>query len=179
MLLPTSLTARSQHPDADSPARYCSVEYQKAHRPARKFHCGLVKMAHEKLAREELTLRNHNHDDFDVPANPFDSCVGNFWKWTPTRSYMRARHHLVTHQLKIRTGEAVDAALASLPDMLRLCRGDNMGVRSQIPALYLRLGRNQDAFDFLKWYADQSDDCYWGEMVLPNGADTLDPIDFD
>lgn len=94
---------------------------------------------------------------------------------------MEARHELVVNQLNIRTGEAVEAALGNLLDMLRLCRGDNLGVRSQIPALYLRLGRDQEAFDFLKWYADKSLDYDWGDMGLPfldvKGADPLDPID--
>lgn len=65
---------------------------------------------------------------------------------------MSARLDLMTAILNLRNGEAVEAALARGLDMLRLCRGDNQGVRSKMPALYLRLGRDQDAFDFLKWY---------------------------
>lgn len=161
--------------------QYCSVDHQKAHGPAHKFYCGLIKKAHEKLAREETALRNHTQDDMIMPANPFESCVGHFWGVFPTRSYMRARYDLVVNQLNIRTGEAVEAALANFLDMMRLCRGDNMGIRSQIPALYLRLGRDQDAFDFLKWYADVPGDYDWGDTDLPflnvKGADALEPID--
>ncbi|KAH7245647.1 hypothetical protein BKA59DRAFT_476077 [Fusarium tricinctum] len=52
--------------------------------------------------------------------------------------------------------------------MLRLCRGDNMGVRSQVPALYLRLGRDQDAYDFIKWYCVKGGSSYdWRDMSLP------------
>ncbi|KAJ9144361.1 hypothetical protein NKR19_g6465 [Coniochaeta hoffmannii] len=65
---------------------------------------------------------------------------------------MSARNDLMTALLNIHTGEAIDADLAHGLDMLRLCRGDNLGVRDKISALYLRLGRDQDAFDFLKWY---------------------------
>lgn len=100
--------------------QYCSVDHQKAYRPAHKFYCGLIKKAHEKLAREEMALRNHTHDDDAMPANPFESCVGDFWLVFPTRSYMSARYDLVK-QLNICTGEAVEAALANLLDMLRAC----------------------------------------------------------
>lgn len=96
---------------------------------------------------------------------------------------MSARYDVVTNQLNIRTGEAVEAALANLLDMLRLCRGDNMGVRSGIPALYLRLGRDQEAFDFLKWYADASPDFDWDDVEKPmldvKGADAFAPVEVE
>lgn len=119
----------------------------------------------------------------DLPANPFETAVGNFYTWLPTRPYLRARYDVVINQLNIRTGESVEAALANLRDMLRLCRGDNMGVRSGIPALYLRLGRDQEAFDFLKWYADVSPSFDWQDVEKPmldvKGADVFAPIDLD
>lgn len=93
---------------------------------------------------------------------------------------MEARYDVVVNQLNFRLGEAVDAALANLLDMLRLSRGDNMGVRSQVPALYLRLGRDQEAYDFLKWYAQDYD---WGDVDQPfldvRGADPFEPIDVE
>lgn len=96
---------------------------------------------------------------------------------------MSARYDVVTNQLNIRTGEAVEAALANLLDMLRLCRGDNMGVRSHIPALYLRLGRDQEAFDFLKWYADASPEFDWNDVEKPmldvKGADAFAPVEVE
>lgn len=101
----------------------------------------------------------------------------------PTRPYLRARHDVVNNQLNIRTGEAVEAALAHLLDMLRLCRGDNMGLRSQVPALYLRLGRDQEAYDFLRRWAVKSDGFYWGDTGAPysdvKGADPFEEIDVE
>lgn len=54
---------------------------------------------------------------------------------------MRDRYALVEALLEVKTYAAVDAAYAHLVDMLRLCRGDNMGVRGLVPAVKLRLGR--------------------------------------
>lgn len=104
-----------------------------------------------------------------------------FWGFQATRPYMRARHELVNDLLDVRTGEAVEAGLGHLLDMLRLCPGDNLCVRSEVPALYLRLGRDQEAYDFLRWWADESAD-YWGSPDEDayfdlHGADAFEAID--
>lgn len=163
---------------------YCSREHQVAHRPAHKFHCNLIKKSQAKLDAEEAKLRAHTTDDDpELPANPFESAVGQFYLYRPTRPYLTARYDVVINQLNIRTGEAVQGALDNLLDMLRLSRGDNMGMRSCIPALYLRLGKDQAAFDFMKWWADVSPDFEWGNPEVPmldvKGADTFEPIDLE
>ncbi|KAJ4348861.1 uncharacterized protein N0V89_010240 [Didymosphaeria variabile] len=55
-------------------------------------------------------------------------------------------------QMKINTRAAVQAALNNIMDMLRLCRGDNMGLRDIAPGLMLRLARDQACYDFVKWW---------------------------
>ncbi|KAK6386359.1 hypothetical protein LTR65_009084 [Meristemomyces frigidus] len=116
-------------------------------------------------------------------ANPFENSVGHFWGIHPTRDYMRARFAHVEGLLKINTFEAVRVALVHLEDMLRLCRGDNMGVRALMPALYLRLGRDQECYDFIKWWftVSENDHYDWGNMDLPyldmHGADPFEPVD--
>lgn len=44
-----------------------------------------------------------------------------------------------------------------------------MGVRDLTPHLLLRLGRDQEAYDFMKWYATTGNesDYDWGDMSLP------------
>ncbi|KAF4997648.1 hypothetical protein FGRMN_3680 [Fusarium graminum] len=56
---------------------------------------------------------------------------------------MPARFDYISAILNVRIGEAVEVALQHSLDMIRLCRADNLGVRSLIPALNLRLGRDQ------------------------------------
>ena len=97
---------------------------------------------------------------------------------------MRARFALVEAILKIKTFNAIQSALDHLRDMLRLCRSDNMGVRDLVPALFLRLGRDQESYDFVKWYATagQASDYDWGDMSLPflnvANADVFEPVDY-
>ena len=75
-----------------------------------------------------------------------------------THPYVRARYGVVDALLAIKTKEAVEEAHSHVMDMLRLCRGDNMGVRDLVPALYLRLNRDQPCYDFIKWYSTSGRD---------------------
>ncbi|KAJ4247410.1 hypothetical protein NW762_013085, partial [Fusarium torreyae] len=72
-------------------------------------------------------------------------------------------------------------ALDNTLDLLRLCRGDNLDVRSQVPALCLRLSRDQNAYDFIKWYAVKADSHYgWRDVSLPylnlHGEDAFEAV---
>ncbi|KAI5357195.1 hypothetical protein Slin14017_G125160 [Septoria linicola] len=57
-----------------------------------------------------------------------------------------------------------------------------MGVRQLAPALMLQLGKDQEAYDFMKWYGTSgSDDHYdWSNMDLPfldlQGEDAFEPL---
>ena len=94
---------------------------------------------------------------------------------------MRARYALVEAILKIQTYAAVETAHGHIMDLLRLCRSDNMGVRDQVPALDLRLGKDQECYDFCKWWATtgQEGDYDWGDMTKPflhvKNADVFEP----
>ena len=81
----------------------------------------------------------------------------------------------------VKTYTAVYAAYGHIIDLLRLCRSDNMGVRDVLPALALRLGKDQQCYDFCKWWATtgQEGDYDWGEMDNPyldiKDADMFEP----
>lgn len=94
---------------------------------------------------------------------------------------MRARFAYVDALTKIKTRSAVQAAYDNTRDLLRLCRGDNMGVRELLPSLLLRLGRDQECYDFVKWYADDRPTYDWGDPSLPyldiKDADVLERVD--
>lgn len=97
---------------------------------------------------------------------------------------MRARFAFVEAMQKVKTRASVEAQRDKLIDMLRLCRGDNMGVRDLIPSLLLRLGQFQECYDFIRWYETegQRGDYDWGNIDLPfldvENADVLEPVDY-
>ncbi|KAM0190715.1 hypothetical protein ACHAPI_009241 [Fusarium lateritium] len=163
-----------------SVVKYCGQAHQKTDRPRHKVQCIPITQQKKKLAEEEAKLRANPGEDTGG-QNPFDNAVGVFWFFISTRPYMQARFDHISAILNVRTGEAAEVALSESLEMLRLCRGDNMGVRSQVPALYLRLGRDQDAYDFIKWYGAEADSSYnWHDMSLPylnlKGEDAFEPV---
>ncbi|KAN0096373.1 hypothetical protein V8E51_015178 [Hyaloscypha variabilis] len=147
---------------------YCGREHQVSDRDAHKKACNGVKKAQQVLDIEEQKLRAHP-GDFMTPPNLFEEGVGHFWGIHETRSYMRARYALIEALLKIQTPHAVQSALTHALDMLRLCRGDNIGVRECMPGMFLRLGKDQECYDFIKWYFTTGQDSHydWGDMDLP------------
>lgn len=148
--------------------RYCCKEHQAADWPTHKAQCTPVKKARVHFEKEETELRNFP-GDFTCPANPLEEPEPHFWGWLETRPYMRARYGLLDALRKIKTRDAVQAAHDHVKECLRLCRSDNMGVRDMAPALMLRLGRDQEAYDFMKWYATSGEDpdYDWGDLELP------------
>lgn len=96
---------------------------------------------------------------------------------------MRARIQLVYKQLDIPTLDSAQSCLDHLLDMRRLCRSDDLGVRDTVPGLFLRLRRDQEAYDFMKWYATEGMSPTYdrGDMSLPflnlSNEDVMEPVD--
>lgn len=140
-----------------------------------------MKKCHQALDREEKNLRSFP-GDFMTPPNLFEEHAGHFWGILETRGYMRARFALVEGLLKIKTYAAMKAAQGHIMDLLRLCRGDSMGVRDLVPALDLRLGKDQECYNFCKWWATtRHEDHYnWGDLDNPyldvKNADVFEPL---
>lgn len=155
---------------------YCSTAHQATHRQSHKSACNAIKTRRVAMEQEEETLRNHP-GDFMTPADPFRTGVGKFWLIYDTRDYMRARFGLVDVMTRVKTVESVQAQFDHCMDMLRLCRGDNMGIRQLVPALMLRLDKDQECYDFMVWWLLTCDDPKydWGNPELPY----LDTKNFD
>lgn len=136
---------------------YCGRDYQTSDRASHKKWCQVIKKARTGLEREEQNLRDLPLSRF-TPPNISETGVGHFWGINETRPYMRARYHLGDSLLNgfATIGGPIDAVQTTLDhflDMMRLCRGDNLGLRNIIPGLFIRLRRDQKAYDFVKWYA--------------------------
>ncbi|KAI9654543.1 MAG: hypothetical protein M1821_006633 [Bathelium mastoideum] len=155
---------------------YCSREHQVGDRKRHKQACNAVKTTQKRMDYEEQALRAHP-GDFSMPANVFEAGKGSFYSIYGTRDYMAARFALVEALLKNNTLRAVEAALDHLLDMLQLCRGDNMGVRDLVPPLYLRLGKDQESYDFVKWWGTTAQEKHYRWRDL--GAPYLDVKDAD
>lgn len=117
---------------------------------------------------------NHPGDTFMDPA-PFVNSVGDFWGIPQTRPYTQARASLANSMVSIDTVESAEAQLEHFMDMLRLCRNDNLGVRDIIPGLMLRLNKDQECCDFIKWWADADE--WSAKNWNKKHADAFEPVD--
>jgi hypothetical protein len=162
---------------------YCNREHQAANRAAHKSACNTIARATALVGVEEQKLRNHPGDILMDP-NPFENSVGHFWGIIETRDYMRARFALTEALQKVKTRHSAQAQLDHFMDMLRLCRSDNLGVRWIVPGLMLRLKKDQECYDFVKWWniTGERGDYDWGDMDLPHldikNADVFESVEY-
>ncbi|PLN76983.1 hypothetical protein BDW42DRAFT_188309 [Aspergillus taichungensis] len=67
-------------------------------------------------------------------------------------------------------------------EMLRLCRSDNVGVRGLIQTMMLQLGKDQECYDFIKWWAVTAKDLQYDfrDLNLPyldiKNAEVFEPM---
>jgi hypothetical protein len=116
-------------------AQYCSRKHLYADRPNHRSVCAKIKKAYANL----------DHSSF----NPERSAL-----WTNGQSdYMGLHQVLVENLLKMNTAQAVTMALQHLLDMLRLQPSDKYGAHDVVPALFIRLGRDQEAYNLCHWWA--------------------------
>ncbi|KAI1814050.1 hypothetical protein GGS20DRAFT_437974 [Poronia punctata] len=128
--------------------RYCSREHAVAHRPQHKSACNKIKKARAKLADEETLVRQW------PLQNAFQTHVGRFWDFLPTRGYLQARFTLIRdHLLIFGTLDSITEALEHGRDLLRLSNEDTLQVRNLMPALMLRLDLDQECYDFVRNWA--------------------------
>ncbi|KAH8166676.1 hypothetical protein CIB48_g1579 [Xylaria polymorpha] len=149
---------------------YCTPQHQRADWPRHKNQCRLIKPARLDSNYPE----GEREDPFTSPLTR-----GCLYLYPSARPYMRARHNVISATLNVRTGESADLALEHCNEMLQLNRGDNQGVRDQVPSLMLRTGRDQAAYDFIKWYLVLPSGYQWGDNTQPfldlNGEDAFEP----
>jgi len=68
-----------------------------------------------------------------------------------------------------------EIALAHYLELLRLIHGDNLGIRDKVPFLLLALNRDEDAYNFIKWWETIDPDGHydWGEPPASQEGDWL------
>jgi hypothetical protein len=153
---------------------YCTSSHQIEDRPAHRSVCSKIKRAQAFLQKEERTLKR------ELGENVFKEQEGQFWVLQGTIPYIRARFTLAENMLKVNSELAVTATLHHLLAMLQLCPYDFMGLREVMFALYLRLGRDQDCYDFVKWWntTGEQADYNWNNFgSRVKNADAFEEVD--
>ena len=95
---------------------------------------------------------------------------------------MISKGHVIDAYRRIRTTEAVTKAYDECKDVLRHNRKDNMGMQEAAAPLMVRLGKDQEAYDYIKWWdtAYTKPDYDWNDMTLPyldiHNTDEFEPL---
>ncbi|KAK6499737.1 hypothetical protein TWF481_010094 [Arthrobotrys musiformis] len=135
---------------------------------------------------EKETLTNFP-GDAETPPYPLTACVGHFLEKPRTRTYIQRRFDLANKVMMLLGGpggriDALRFCLENFVTILRLCQRDALDLRNIIPALYIRLDRDEEAYSFIKWWTTvaRTPDCDWDEFELPHlrveGADAFEPV---
>ena len=80
-----------------------------------------------------------------------EDCIGDFWIIMETRPYMRLRFDYMEILIE---GSKMCLAINECEEMLRLCEGDNLGIRYRLMHLYVYLEDEQAALKLLEKYPD-------------------------
>lgn len=123
---------------------YCSREHQTSYYKFHKLICRNIHEGREMIEREKRPL---------LQGDWFEKHVGHFERFPETHAYIDALYRYSMRLTYVRTLDAVETALTTLLEMHRLCPSDIAGGREAMPALMIRLGQDQEAYDFVKGYA--------------------------
>ncbi|KAE8421437.1 hypothetical protein BDV36DRAFT_292362 [Aspergillus pseudocaelatus] len=123
---------------------YCDREHQTLDLPWHQATCMAVKRSCIWMEQIEGVLCYHGHTLF------IDANQPSGWHQTPW--YMTARLNLIHALSRIKHVESAQAQLRHFMDMFELCGYNHAGEWAGIPALMLRINKDQECYDFVKWW---------------------------
>ncbi|KAL3465004.1 hypothetical protein BJX64DRAFT_285870 [Aspergillus heterothallicus] len=123
---------------------YCSDEHKAAHHDVHEDACKAVFWSRTRYNSSETRIR--------IFSRAFDDDVGRFWQAPETREYMETLVNLANALGAMGTKTGVEKKLDYFTELLRLDRGDNSEVYTLVPALMLRLNKDQACYDFVVWW---------------------------
>ena len=127
----------------------------------------------EDLKRSKTTVENEERKLRELSTNPFQYSGSKFHNVLETRDYIYARDAYSENLLKINTFDAVKYAAEYLRETHNLCGPWNSNSIDQLPVIHLRLSRDQDCYDFIKWrytpnlgIVDDLADTSWSQLHI-------------
>ncbi|KAL8653495.1 MAG: hypothetical protein Q9226_003827 [Calogaya cf. arnoldii] len=122
-------------------------------------HCEAVTNARRALEQEQQTMR-------DRKLSPSGGSG-----MLPPHGYEQRRFAIVKAILETKTFYAARSTAQNVRDILRIGYIDVMGLGSMLPAMYLRLGRDQASYDLVKMWDlmdDEDDEMDWSYLDVVN-----------
>lgn len=138
---------------------YCCVEHQGLHYKTHKHVCRKIISARKEVLESEIAIK---------AAQPGYLDVEHGWEQPFIIAHLKKRVTLIEYFLEMDNKKAVEAALDHGIAVLKLARCDNVGLRSILPAVLMRLGKVKEAYAFCLWWICHYDFCFnWDNLTLP------------
>ena len=163
-------------------AKYCCKDCQSQDWADHKRICKKISTLTKTVNKEAAHLST---ELWGEPGNTFEEEAGHFWGILETRPYCRARYGLAEAILELadekKQSFIYEKALAHNMELLRLIHSDNMGIRYEVPFVFLMLNRDEDCYNFLKWWGtiDPHGRYNWGDPPESKEGDWLYLTDQD
>ncbi|KAL9626387.1 MAG: hypothetical protein Q9204_007348, partial [Flavoplaca sp. TL-2023a] len=146
-------------------ALYCSENHRDMDEGSHRPSCERVHKAKRYLKDEQSDFRltaGHNNDndddetdddtdddDFSYPAHLLAYDVNSYLN---VPIYVEAACQHIEALIQVKTVGSLELAAEKAREMFRCFPSDPMDLRSDLPAVYLRLGRDQEAYNLVKWW---------------------------
>ena len=158
---------------------YCCQNHRAADTKNHTSTCEAINKARALLRREQINVRDLSTKGL-LPENILDATFSSCVLLPELEPCLSKRFDLVIELLKVKTHEAAESALNVTLENLRLF-SDGFRLSRHVPGLFLRLGKEQECYDFIKG---------WAESYIPRfaaktfqalskvkKADPLEPLD--
>jgi hypothetical protein len=121
--------------------QYCSRPHQVEHRPIHKGIC-------KRIGKAKLVLKAEEEEE-----KMLNAVAGKaFPAWAQSGTTLDPLLKLATAELEIDTRLAVQAGLNHVLEMAGLSKTNMLGTADLAVPCFLRLGRDQECYDFMKWW---------------------------
>ncbi|KAF1829943.1 hypothetical protein BDW02DRAFT_535188 [Decorospora gaudefroyi] len=132
----------AEHMQKCKVVQYCGRDHQVADWPTHKDVCKTI-----RLARKERRAEQVEEQMLATLAAELSQTIPMADEGCDLDALLK----LARAELKVDTRRAVESALGHLLETTRHAKNGMMGVAELVPASLLRLGRDQEAYDFMKW----------------------------
>ena len=163
--------------------RYCSREHQIDHRDNHDKACAQVARKEQEVYTMGCKLRIDLPGAL-TPQRFVPGPAGMRLSLPLTRDYLWARYGLVAALGQIHTRMSVELQLGHFLDMLKLSPCDTLGVRFIIPGLMMRLGQDQECYNFIKCWERhnqglaQGNEAFELPYLKAPDSDNFESVDF-
>lgn len=130
---------------------YCSQEHLLLDQASHEKICEPIVAARERAEEWRVKLEND-------PSQPFRTNVGNLHSIPEAQRYFAELSTLIELHEPIRHRTTVERQLIFAFHIMYMSGIDSQGYRFKVPALMMRINRDQECYDFMKWRTDESED---------------------